>query len=406
LELVIWNLLFGTCYLELGSCYLQFYSFTLQKKSLAGIYIHIPFCKTKCSYCDFYSIANSSTQKDFLQALHTEINLRKKEIGSHEIKSIYFGGGTPSLLDIANLNQIFDQLYSTFSISDNCEITLEANPDDLSPDYLKNLLLTPVNRLSIGIQSNNDSILKMMRRRHNATQGTESVLRAVEAGFKNISIDLIYGIDGMSEIEWQKELASLLILPVDHLSAYHLGIEEGTLLYRKLKEGKIRKIDENVSFRQYETLIEKAKENGFLQYEISNFAKDIKISRHNSAYWNRTEYLGLGPSAHSLIGGNRIINKSDIKSYIHDCFSGKLNYEIDNLTQTDIINETIMLGLRTVTGIDLANFRLKFGEVEYKSLMSKAEKLNPEHSVLNDQHLRLTNSGMFISDSIISNLFK
>lgn len=373
---------------------------------MAGIYIHIPFCKTKCSYCDFYSIANSSTQKDFLQALNTEINLRKNEIGNQKIKSVYFGGGTPSLLDVANLNLIFEQLYSTFSISDNCEITLEANPDDLSPDYLKNLLMTPINRLSIGIQSNNDSILKMMRRRHNATQGTESVLRAVEAGFKNISIDLIYGIDGMSEIEWQKELNSLLILPVDHLSAYHLGIEEGTLLYRKLKEGKIQKIDENISFRQYEILIEMAKENGFLQYEISNFAKDNKISRHNSAYWTRTEYLGFGPSAHSLIGDKRIINKSDIKSYIADCFSGKLNYEIDNLSSTDIINETIMLGLRTVAGIQLADFRLKFGEVEYESLISKAEKLNPKHYVLNDFHLRLTNSGMFISDSIISNLFK
>jgi oxygen-independent coproporphyrinogen III oxidase len=373
---------------------------------MSGIYIHIPFCKSKCSYCDFYSVANSAMRADFVNALIKEIELRKDELNGQKIKTIYFGGGTPSQLNINELERIFQKFYSGFNISDDCEISFEANPDDLSIEYLQNLKQTPVNRLSIGIQSIDDKILKMMRRRHNAAEGICAVEKSLKAGFENISIDLIYGIESLLGQQWENELKNVLQIPVTHLSAYHLGIEEGTLLYRKLKEGKIGKIDEKSSFRQYEILLETTQKYGFEQYEISNFAKDNKISKHNSAYWNRTEYLGLGPSAHSFTGNKRIINSPDVKKYINNCSAGLLQFETDILSVKDILNETIMLGLRTVKGINLMLFLKDFSAEEYNYLLTQTATLNPDYYKIADEHLCLTPAGMFVSDNIISTLFR
>ncbi len=373
---------------------------------MSGIYIHIPFCKTKCSYCDFYSVANAAIMDDFIRALLLEIELRKDELPNEKVSSIYFGGGTPSQLSTSNINRILQKLHSVFSVSHDCELTLEANPDDLNDAYLNELKQTSVNRLSIGIQSFDDSILKMMRRRHNALEGINSVKKSFDAGFENISIDLIYGIDGMSDQYWEKQIVEATSLPVLHLSAYHLGIEEGTLLYRKLKDGQIQKIDEKSSFVQYKILIETARKFGFEQYEISNFAKDNKISRHNSSYWNRTPYLGFGPSAHSLIGNTRIINPPNVKEYIKAFNILKPVFETDVLSETDIINETIMLGLRTVKGVNLTDFLNNFGPNEYNFLLVKTGKLNPDYYKIASDYLSLTPAGMFVSDSIISILFK
>lgn len=373
---------------------------------MSGIYIHIPFCKSKCSYCDFYSVARPALMDDFLEALKTEITLRKDELKNNKIETIYFGGGTPSLLKIDKLREIFELLYGTFDITNNCEITLEANPDDLNKDYLHKLKESSINRLSIGLQSFNNDTLKMMHRRHTAEVGISSVISSAEAGFDNISIDLIYGIEGMTENDWSEELERALTLPVSHLSAYHLGIEEGTLLHRKLTNGEVKKTDEYVSFNQYLILLETSSKYGFNQYEISNFAKDGRISAHNSAYWNRSEYLGFGPSAHSLIEKIRTVNSPDIKAYIENYKINKRICESDILTETDILNETIMLELRTVKGICLSDFMKTFGHEEYNLLLIKAAHLNPEHYKIADEHLTLTPTGMFVSDGIISSLFK
>lgn len=249
---------------------------------MAGIYIHIPFCRSKCSYCDFCSVAIPALKTDFIDALKSEFIYRSQQYKFEKFKTLYFGGGTPSQLSISELNKIFVLLFSNFTFSDNCEITLEANPDDLSLEYLKQLKQLPVNRLSIGIQSLNNDTLKMMRRRHSSEQAIKSVYNAAELGFNNISADIIYGVEGKSTAELTSQLTSMLSLPLTHLSAYHLGIEKGTLLYRQYKEGKIAKIDDEQSFNQYLALIETAAKNGFKQYEISNFAKNKKISKHNS----------------------------------------------------------------------------------------------------------------------------
>jgi oxygen-independent coproporphyrinogen-3 oxidase len=341
-----------------------------------------------------------------VNALLAEIALRKSELNNPQISTIYFGGGTPSQLGIEELERIFTAIYSDFNISSDCEITLEANPDDLNDEYLKNLKQTPINRLSIGIQSSDDTILKLMRRRHTASEGISSVNLAFKHGYENISIDMIYGINGLSDSNWKTSLEKVLELPIHHLSAYHLGIEEGTLLFRKLKEGKINKIDENTSFSQYCTLVNVSQRKGFEQYEISNFAKQGKISKHNSSYWNRTEYLGFGPSAHSLIGNKRKINPADLGTYIKHCNAKELFYETEILSETDIINETIMLGLRTEKGISLSHFLNDFGSSEYNHLLIKTGHLNPDYYSTTNDYLKLTRSGMFVSDTIISRLFK
>lgn len=371
-----------------------------------GIYIHIPFCKSKCSYCDFYSIANISFLEDFLNALDTEIDIRKSGFIDKEVSTIYFGGGTPSVLNELQIAKILDKIYSNFKIIKYPEITFEANPNDLNVNYLKNLLKLKINRLSIGIQSIDKDILAIMGRKHSPEIAIKSILDSNDCGFNNISIDLIYGILGLSIKKWEEILNYILKLPVNHLSAYHLGIEKGTLLYRKVLENKFDFIDEDLSFEQYKMLIDISNVNSFSQYEISNFSKDGYISKHNSSYWDGTDYIGFGPSAHSLHNNIRISNVRSIKEYIVRIKSKELFYETDKLSLTDRHNEKIMLGLRTTEGLNLSEIENIFGIKIKDKIVKSMSNINPNFYEFNNSYLKLTPLGMFVSDTIIEYLFE
>ena len=389
-----------------------FYYFRFHKNKfyiniiLAGIYIHIPFCKQKCAYCDFYSIANKLLLNDYIESLINEIELGKENFNNNQhIETIYFGGGTPSILRIEDIEDILNKILNNFKISANPEITFEANPENLREDYMMALLKLGINRLSIGIQSFNDEILKFMKRRHTADDAIISVILANKIGFKNISTDLIYGFEGLSNQYWKYELETMLNLPITHLSAYHLGIEENTLFYKYLKEGKMSNIDEEISFQQYEILSETTNKFGFYQYEISNFAKNTFVSKHNSNYWNMNEYLGFGASAHSFFDNTRQWNISSVKKYIEKIKTGQSFYEFENLSKQDKINESIMLQLRTIKGLDIVQFRKDFGEEVYNVVQKKITKINSKYYSICNNHLKLTNQGMFVSNKIIEDLF-
>lgn len=373
---------------------------------MVGIYIHIPFCKSKCSYCDFYSIANKSKLNRFVENLRREIKLRKSIFNGKTVETIYFGGGTPSILTVKQIQSIIEDIFMHYEVSNNAEITLEANPDDLSKDYLKSLKEGYVNRLSIGIQSLDDNILKLMRRRHTSKEAIDVVESAANLGFSNISVDLIYGIDGLEKKLWEETIEQTLSLPVQHLSAYHLGIEEGTLLHRMLREGRHKKMNEKNSYEQYEILIDVAKKFGVLQYEISNFAKSGFVSKHNSGYWNGLEYIGFGPSAHSYYNNKRFYNFSNLDEYCMLIENNENTFDFEDIGFEERINERIMLHLRTTNGLDISNFKKEFGESAADRLLKKTLSLNPEHYNINKNNLSLTRSGMFISDSIIVDLIE
>ena len=343
---------------------------------MSGIYIHIPFCKSKCSYCDFYSIANSKKLTDFMPALLKEIEVRKECLTDKNIETIYFGGGTPSQLYIQDIEIILNQIYTHFQIKADAEISFEANPDDLNINYLRALKNLGVNRLSIGLQSLNDDMLRFLRRRHTADDAISSVENADKCGFKNISADLIYGIPRLSEKMWQETLHKTLKLPIQHLSAYHLEIEENTLMYRQLKENKFQVIDEELSFTQYCDLLEISSTYNINQYEISNFSKLGYQSKHNSAYWSRIEYLGFGPSAHSYYQNKRAFNVSDLDLYCKQIKKSQPHYETETLSVLDHINEAIMLSLRTVDGININDFEKDFGSTQTEKLKSSLKTIN------------------------------
>ncbi|MDD3859497.1 MAG: radical SAM family heme chaperone HemW [Bacteroidales bacterium] len=372
---------------------------------MCGIYIHIPFCKSKCSYCDFYSVSNSSAINGFVDALVKEIAIRKNEIKGKLVETMYFGGGTPSILNISDINKILEIIYNNYNISKIAEITLEANPEDLTVNYLTELKKSKINRLSIGLQSTDDYFLKLMRRRHSAEVGINSVYIANKIGFENISVDLIYGLEGLSQNLLKTELDKVLQLPVKHISAYHLGIEEGTLLYRRLKEGRISIIDEKTSFDQYNLIVNMTGNAGFYQYEISNFGKQGFVSIHNSSYWIRKEYLGFGPSAHSFIDNTRTYNNSSVASYCEKSNNGKRHFESETLSKSDHINETIMLSLRTIAGLNMKELEKSFGDIQVNRIKSVLKKTNPRYYKIENDFLKLTTQGMFVSDTIISSLF-
>jgi oxygen-independent coproporphyrinogen III oxidase len=282
---------------------------------VAGIYIHIPFCRQKCYYCDFYKTVNSSHTGKFLSALKLEILKRHNYIRGENIRTVYFGGGTPSVLTEGELNEILDVLNVHFHIEKGAEITFEANPDDLTPVYLQTLKRAGINRLSIGIQSFFDIHLRKMNRRHDSQQAVCAIDDAFEAGFENISTDLIYGLPGLTLQQWEESLRKMFSLPVAHLSAYHLTYHEGTAFYTWLKKGTLKELSENESVKQFNLLLDEASRAGFEQYEISNFARNGMYSKHNMAYWSGTKYLGLGPSAHSFNGASRQWNIAHIDAY-------------------------------------------------------------------------------------------
>lgn len=371
---------------------------------MAGLYIHIPFCKTRCIYCDFYSTTQESKIDTFTDALCTEINLRKDEI-TEPVNTVYFGGGTPSLLQQKHLQQIFDSIHNNFQIKYGSEVTIEANPDDLSTEYIEMLTKMPFNRISIGIQSFNDKDLKFLNRRHSAQKAIDAVRNCQQSGFENISIDLMYGITDQTMQVWQNNLHKATELNIQHISAYHLIYEEQTKLYSLLKENKITPISDELSVEMFSTLISTLTAYGFEHYEISNFARDKMYSKHNTSYWQNREYLGFGPSAHSYNGKNRSWNKSSLDEYLQINNGIKQELEVEYLTKYQQYNEFILTGLRTVWGVNLTTLKSRFGNELYDFCLENAKKLI-EHELLRicNNSLILTSKGIFISDGIMSDL--
>jgi len=372
---------------------------------MAGIYIHIPFCRQKCYYCDFYKTVNTSLRTPFLQALRKEIKQSKSYLHDQVVETIYFGGGTPSVLTKEELNEIIECLTDEFQISSRTEITFEANPDDLSPDYLKLLRDTGINRLSIGIQSFTDLQLKKMNRRHDSKQAIECVENAVNAGFDNISIDLIYGLPGLTKQEWKNSLKRAFDLPVQHLSAYHLTYHEGTAFYTWLKKGTLKESNESESTEQFEILLRETEKQGFEQYEISNFAKNSLYSKHNTSYWLGKNYLGVGPSAHSFNGHSRRWNVADVNRYVTALNSGQNYFEEEVLSKKDKYNEYILTRIRTIWGVSVDTLNKNFGEETANYFLKNIQKYRDANLVVekNNQY-NLSQKGLFISDEIMSNL--
>ena len=372
---------------------------------MAGIYIHIPFCKKICSYCDFYHVASVTDYQPFVDAIIKEATIRREYVGNEPISTIYFGGGTPSALSVDETGSLLRNLQLIFRIDPGCEITVELNPDDVSPDYLQGLKDLNINRISLGIQSWRDQDLKLLNRRHNAVQAAKALGEAINSGFHNVTIDLIYGIPGMTTKEWSSNLDISFSYDIKHLSAYHLTIEPATVLSKMKEKGLIAEIDEEESSAQFNLLIEKATAAGFIHYEISNFGKPGYFSIHNTSYWKQVKYLGLGPSAHSFNGYSRQWNIRDLKKYIKAINSGTLLFEKEDLDKRTRFNEYIMTSLRTMWGIDLEYVEKSFDKEGYDYIMNLSGKLI-DYGLMKQEKktLVLTNQGKMISDNIISEL--
>ncbi len=373
---------------------------------MAGIYIHIPFCKQACHYCDFHFSTSLQNKDAFLIALKKEIVLQKAYLKSEKISTVYFGGGTPSLLSKNELNEIFDCLKNNFQIEEDAEITLEANPDDLTTEKIKDLKDTSVNRLSIGIQSFYDEDLKLMNRAHSAEESIKAVKLAQENGFDNITIDLIYGIPGLTDHRWRNNLQIAFALNVNHISAYCLTVEPKTVLANQVKKGLVKNVDEQQSSEQFEIMLEAMHQNDFVQYEISNFCRNGAFSKHNSNYWKKEIYLGLGPSAHSFNGSSRQWNVSNNVLYIQSIEKGVPNFEKEILSEAQRYNEYVMTSLRTIWGIDLKYVEQHFGK-EYLDYCLKevGEYIKSESVLAEENKLYLSDKGKLIADKIASDLF-
>jgi len=372
---------------------------------MAGIYIHIPFCKKLCSYCDFYHIITQSENTYFIDALLSEASIRKEYLGNEIISTIYIGGGTPSVLLTEEIKTILSNIRKLYKVDENCEITIELNPDDIDKDYLQGLKDSAINRISLGIQSWRDSDLKLMNRRHNAAQAAAALEQTLKAGFENVTIDLIYGIPGMITADWSSNLDISFSYDIKHLSAYHLTIEPGTVFGKMKEKGILSEIDDDESSAQFHLLIDKALSAGFVHYEISNFGKPGYFSIHNSNYWKQVNYLGLGPSAHSFNGYSRQWNIRDVKKYVKAVNSGAMLFEREELDKKTRFNEYIMTSLRTMWGIDLDYVERTFDKEGYDYVVNLSGKLI-DYGLMKQENktLVLTNQGKMISDNIISEL--
>ena len=370
---------------------------------MAGIYIHIPFCRTICHYCDFYRVAAAFDETQYINAIIRELELRAEYLNGESVGTIYFGGGTPSLLNPASLNDLIRQINQHFTLDNRCEITLEANPDDLTDSYLQSVReTTPVNRLSIGVQSFIDRDLILMHRRHTAVEALQSIERARHHGFSNISADLIYGIPGSNLTDLVYNLDHLFALDVQHLSAYHLTIEPKTVLYKKAEKGLIHPVEEEESLAQYRALADRSASNGFIHYEVSNWAKEGFLSMHNTNYWKGVPYLGLGPSAHSYDILSRQWNVADLRGYLQGISEEKPVLEREELTPAMRLNELLMTSLRTRWGIDMNKIESDFGVAVSRKLSGQCEKyIRSGHMKAEGTIYTLTEEGFFISDAIV-----
>lgn len=372
---------------------------------MSGIYVHIPFCKQRCHYCDFYSSIQLNTKAALVKAICLELIQRKNWLKNTTVNTIYFGGGTPSLLSESELMGILDTLFKNYKIAEKLEITLEANPDDLNKNKIKELRNMPFNRLSIGIQSFIDKHLQLMNRKHTAKEAIKAVKMCQDAGFTNLSGDLIYALPSLSETEWKFNLDSFKHLNINHLSAYHLTFEPRTVFGFLQKKEKLPLISEDSSIKQFEILTTWAKNENFIHYEISNFAKKGFVSKHNSSYWFQKKYLGVGPSAHSFNGNQRTWNFADIKTYIKTINNQEQSFENENLNIIDKHNEFLITRLRTSKGVDLKQFEKIFGQKKKEILLKQTQKFVDENLLsIKNKTLILSNKGILISDTILSEI--
>ncbi|MDG4651594.1 radical SAM family heme chaperone HemW [Chryseobacterium arthrosphaerae] len=371
------------------------------------IYIHIPFCKQKCSYCNFHFSTSLNFKDEMLRAMKTEIMLRKNELQNKSLKSLYFGGGTPSILSVDEINSLIDEVLKYFSFEKDIEITLEANPDDLDKNFLKQLAGTPVNRLSIGTQSFFEEDLKLMNRAHTASEAESSIKRAQDFGFENLSIDLIYGSPTSNLEIWKENLNKTITLEVPHISSYALTVEPKTALENWISKGKVKSPKEEEQNREFYYLSDFLKDNGFEHYEVSNFAKPGFYSRHNSAYWKYQEYLGIGPSAHSYNGFDvRSWNVANNQQYNKKLNDKQLAKEEEILSQEDQFNEMIMIGLRTTWGVDLESLKSKFSDRMQEHLQAEIKsKIEEGILIIENNHLKIPEKHWFMADGIASDLF-
>ncbi len=372
---------------------------------MAGIYLHIPFCTRKCAYCDFYSVANTKFTNDFVSAICKEIEIQKNYLGREKIQTIYFGGGTPSILSENQIGIILENVHKNFNVDVNTEITLEANPDNLNTEYLKDIKSVGVNRLSVGIQSFNNADLQLMKRKHTVIQAINSINEAQNQGFNNISIDLIYGLPDLTINNWEKNINEALNLNIQHISAYHLTIEPNTTFHKLHNKQKLNLPTEDESIDQFKLLIDKTAEKGFLHYEISNFALDGSISLHNTNYWMGVKYLGLGPSAHSYNLTSRQWNISNLREYMVAILKGKTPSESEKLRKTEKYNDFVITSLRTMWGLNTEILKSKYGDKYEKYFFVKTRRMLSEKLLIKSgNNFILTEKGMFISDNIIQEL--
>ena len=372
---------------------------------MAGIYIHIPFCKRRCIYCDFFSTTQSEKKSAYVHAVCRELEMRKDYLEGEDIETIYLGGGTPSQLFREELEEIFNHIYKVYPVREDAEITLEANPDDLTPEYVAMLRQLPINRISMGIQTFQEETLKLLHRRHTATQAIEAFRRCREAGFQNISIDLMYGLPGETLETWKEDLQQAIALRPEHISAYHLIYEEDTVLWKLREQHQVEEADEDLSVSLFSTLIEQLSEAGYQHYEISNFCLPGLHSRHNSSYWTGKKYLGCGPSAHSFNGVSRQWNVASLDDYLKGVEGGQLDYEVEELDLYTRYNDFVLTSIRTCWGMPLSTLRSDFGEELYRYCLRMA-KPHLDQGVLekSEDVLKLTRKGIFVSDGIMSDL--
>ncbi|NGF57278.1 radical SAM family heme chaperone HemW [Parapusillimonas sp. SGNA-6] len=370
------------------------------------IYFHIPFCKQACHYCDFHFSTSLKYMDNLLVAMRREVGLRQDYLQDRTVHSIYFGGGTPSILPVDEIQKLIDSVAAHFEISAEAEITLEANPDDLDIDKVKALRSTPINRLSIGIQSFYEEDLKWMNRAHNAQEADASIKRVQDAGFENITCDLIYGYPLLTDEKWNSNIQRLVDLQVPHISSYSMTVEKKTALAHFIRQGKSAPIDEEQSAEQMLVLMDTLTQYGYEHYEISNFAKKGMYAQHNTNYWKGKHYLGIGPSAHSYNGRSRSWNIAHNMRYIAAVQEGQPAYETEDLGLHDRINEYIMTSLRTMWGIDMIYFEQEFGQDVSHNLMAEVHPFLSKGQMLHkDASLVLTDQGKVIADHIISQLF-
>ena len=372
---------------------------------MAGIYIHIPFCKQACHYCDFHFSTSMKNRDAMVLALATELRLRKSEFGSETVETIYFGGGTPSVLSSDAINFLIESVYDNFDVAENPEITLEANPDDLNDEKIDDLAQSKINRLSIGIQSFFDADLQLMNRAHNSDEARKSLAKAAQH-FDNISVDLIYGIPGMDDARWKQNIETALSFGIPHISSYALTVEPKTALQKLIGTGQIAAPSDEVAASHFKILVDTLSAHGFVHYELSNFGKPGYFSRNNSAYWLGKKYLGIGPSAHSYDGVSRSWNVANNIIYLKSLAENQLPNESEILTTTDRYNEYIMTGLRTIWGVSLERIENDFGK-KYLDYLLEASLKFVDDGLLSIENniLKTTSSGKFLTDGIASDLF-